>query len=55
MIYNADSLKKWNVSALINGRYVLARPLSGTFRWRVKAALGVLTGKYDALQWTEQP
>ncbi len=55
MIYNADSLtRNWPETNTANNRWVLARPLSGPFIWRLKAAWGVLTGKYDALQWTEQ-
>lgn len=55
MIYNADSLlKNWPGAGLKDGRYVLARPVSGPFIWRVKAAWLVLTGKCDALKWTEQ-
>jgi hypothetical protein len=56
MIYNADTIQQqWTEKARINGRWVLARPLSGPFWWRVKAAWGVLTGRYDALEWTDQP
>lgn len=55
MIYNADSLRKdWPQAWLKDGRWVLARPLSGPFVWRLKAAWGVLVGRYDALKWTDQ-
>lgn len=37
----------------INGKWVPARPLSGPFIWRVKAAWAVLTGKADAFTWPE--
>lgn len=39
--------------AQINGKWVPARPLSGPFSWRVKAAWQVLTGKADAFTWPE--
>lgn len=39
--------------ALINGKYVPARPYGGPFSWRVKAAWKVLTGKADAFTWPE--
>jgi hypothetical protein len=59
MIYNADDLvnqaKNWPQAGLKDGRYVLARPLSGTFRFeQLKAAWEVLRGRADALKWTEQ-
>jgi hypothetical protein len=55
MIYNADRLRTWDVDVLINGKYVAARPVSGTFLFeRLKAAWLVLTGKCDALKWTNQ-
>lgn len=62
-IYNIDELstqlKDWpqrGIKTWPNGReqWVLARPLDGPFRWRLKAAWLVLTGKADALTWTEQ-
>lgn len=39
--------------AKINGKWVPARPLSGPFSWRVKAAWQVLIGKADAFTWPE--
>lgn len=54
MIYNADSLcKDWPL-AFFKDRWVLARPISGPFIWRLKAAWLVLIGKCDALKWTDQ-
>jgi hypothetical protein len=56
MIYNADDLKDWPVAAMIDGKYVAARPISGGFIFsRIKAAWLVLIGKADALIWTGQP
>lgn len=57
MIYNADDIVKFHASCLRNlkdGRWVLCRPESGPRIWRIKAAWLVLTGKCDALKWTEQ-
>ena len=61
MIYNADDLMRdvltrgWPQAGLPDGRYVLARPISGTFRFeRLKAAWEVFRGRADALKWTEQ-
>lgn len=35
--------------------WVLARPLAiGNFMTRLKLAVGVFTGKYDALKWHQQ-
>lgn len=59
MIYNADELvkqaKNWPQAGLPDGRWVLARPISGTFRFeKLKAAWEVLRGRADALKWTGQ-
>ena len=55
MIYRADDLaKNWPQVGPIDGQWVLARPLSGPFWWRVVAAWRVLTGELDALRWTKQ-
>lgn len=61
MIYNADELAKsvmkgnWPFAGLKDGRWVLARPISGTFRFeKLKAAWEVLRGRADALKWTGQ-
>ena len=59
MIYNADELVK-NAdelprACLPDGRWVLARPISGTFRFeKLKAAWEVLRGRADAIRWTSQ-
>src|SRR3990167_9801686 len=46
MIYRADDLaKNWPQVGPIDGQWVLARPLSGPFWWRVVAAWRVLTGE----------
>ena len=59
MIYKADDLNNdWPQTCLyIDGRdtWVLSRPLSGPFLWRVKAAWEVLRGRADAIKWTGQP
>lgn len=58
MIYNADALRNlnWPGRGLKDGRYVLARPLRyAPFLRRVQIAWGVFTGRYDALEWTDQP
>ena len=42
------------VHTCINGRYVPARPISGTFIFeRLKDAWAVWTGKADAFRWPE--
>jgi hypothetical protein len=47
--------KNWPQCGLKDGRYVLARPISGTFRFeKLKAAWEVLRGRADALKWTGQ-
>lgn len=53
MIWTLEGLLKSinEVSACINGRYVPARPLSGFFGLRLKAAWWVLKGKADAFVW----
>lgn len=59
MNYNADTLvaqaKEWPHAGLPDGRWVLARPESGSFRFeKLKAAWEVFRGRADALLWTEQ-
>lgn len=47
----------WRMSTLVNNQYVPARPVPFYHNpvkntWtRIKLAVGVLTGKYDALDW----
>ncbi|WPH64842.1 hypothetical protein [Vibrio phage vB_VpaP_SJSY21] len=55
MIYKAKELSNWSSQALYGGKWVPARPLhhksiSGLYM-RLQAAFGVLTGKYDAVDW----
>lgn len=55
MIYRALEIKNWSDSRVYGGQWVPARPYFGISFYglylRVKASLGVLTGKYDALDW----
>ena len=51
----ADSLKKWNTDAEIDGKWVLARPLGlDGFFYRLSKAWQVFTGKADVLTWYKQ-
>lgn len=58
-LFNPDSFdgtKGRTKRQLNNGSWVLARSErleSFSFKWRLKLALGVFTGKYDALYWIE--
>jgi hypothetical protein len=61
MPYIVDELVKQSkevACGLPDGRYVMARPLTfygwWGFKRRLRDAWGVLTGKYDAIQWIEQ-
>lgn len=58
MAYNIDNLILWSSqcqAGLKDGRYVAARPVPFYNIWmRLKDAWGVLTYKYDAIEWTEQ-
>ena len=56
MIYTLKDLRysEWvvNNSTCINGKWVPARPISGTFRWeRLRAAWEVFRGRADAFTW----
>lgn len=55
MIYHLATLLNCvnSVSVEINGKWVPARGSAGPFRWRLKAAWMVLTGKADAVVWPE--
>ena len=53
MLYQLNELKGTRPQAEINGKWVDARPVSGPFWLRVKAAWAVLTGKADAFVWPE--
>lgn len=55
-IYNLEWLLKHanRCQAEINGRWVPARPLSGTFRFeKLRAAWEVFRGRADAFRWPE--
>lgn len=53
--FTVKEIQEWDVSTDLGDpsakTYVPCRPLDGPFLWRLKAAWGVLTGKYDALDW----
>lgn len=56
MIYTLKDLRysEWVVQngAHINGQWVIARPITGTFRWeKLRAAWEVLRGRADAFTW----
>lgn len=56
MKYKASTIKKWGSDALINGRWIPARPINHKYEScirRVKHAWGVLIGRYDALDWED--
>lgn len=56
MVFSVKAIREWPVAARrADGRWTPARPMDGPFLWRVKAAWGVLTGRYDALDWQESP
>lgn len=57
MIINVDEVIKSakETSALIDGKYVPARPISFySIKYRLKATWLVFTGKADALVWHKQ-
>lgn len=54
MRYTANSIRRWNVDCEFNGKWIPARSLNYKYEslWsRIKNALFVLIGKYDALDW----
>ena len=56
MIYTARQIKKWDVDCKITGTetWIPARPeYIYSFVNRLKAAFGVITGKYDVLDWEQ--
>lgn len=54
MIVKAQEVKRSECDVSIKGRWVPARPYSDdTLLDRIKQAYGVLTGKYDALNWED--
>lgn len=58
-VYTAQAIRRWDCDAgLPDGRHVPARPL-GWGGWygawhRMRAAWGVLTGRFDALDWQDR-
>ena len=50
-LYTAASIKQGNSEAQIAGRWIPARPLSYWCFRRFSLAWGVLTMRYDALDW----
>jgi hypothetical protein len=54
-LFKADTLRNWDVATEIDGGWYAARPMSlrGWYS-RIKLAIGVFTGKYDALEWHKQ-
>ena len=56
MKYTAQHIKKWDVSFEKNGQWIPCRPINFTMDSildRFKCAFGVLTGRYDALDWEQ--
>lgn len=50
--YASNATRAVSTSVQINGKWVPARPISGTFRWeKLKAAWEVLRGRADAFTW----
>jgi len=54
MIYSSEDIKKWDCSAEINGKWVLARPIQLGWKDRVRTAWEVLCGRCDGLKWFGQ-
>jgi len=52
MAYLIDDLL--HSEALIDNKWVLSRPCIGSFLNRLKDAVGVLLGKYDAVKFCKQ-
>lgn len=53
-LFSVKEIQNYEVSTDLGnpqGPYVPARPHDGPLIWRIKAAWGVLIGKYDALDW----
>jgi hypothetical protein len=53
MAYFADEIVKNQNQVQIGHRYYVAKCLSGPFIGRLKDAIGVLTGRYDAIKFAE--
>lgn len=54
--YTATQIKKWDTDTETpSGRWIPARPTNPTdIITRCRHALGVLTGRYDALDWEDE-
>lgn len=52
MAYSIDDLL--HSEALIDSEWVLSRPCIGPLWYRLKDAVGVLLGKYDAVKFYKQ-
>lgn len=54
--YTAARIKNWSVDAKTpSGKWIPARPINPTgIVTRCRHALGVLTGRYDALDWEDE-
>ena len=54
--YNADDFKDWGAITMCDGgSWVLARPLNYKYDslfYKLKLAWGVVTGKYDVVEWS---
>lgn len=53
-MFIADEFKNWNCEKEINGKWVLARPITGCLKQRIKDAYAVLIGKADAVKFIDQ-
>lgn len=56
MRYTAKEVQGWENSVESCGNWIPLRPVNhqfDTWKQRLKDAWGVLTGKYDALDWEE--
>ena len=52
-MYKLTDLQKTLAVKYINGKWVVARRNKRKFVQRLRDALGVITGKYDAIEWPE--
>lgn len=53
-VVTVEHVRDRSITAKVNGKWVPARSVGFYSIWyRLKAAWGVFTGKYDALQWPE--
>jgi hypothetical protein len=58
-VYSAEAIKSWpNSMEMPSGKWVPCRPLGHnlySFRYRIRIAWYVFTGRYDALIWCDYP